>query len=37
LTGTFINVGTILAGTLIGVLVGGRWPGRSAGASHWRP
>src|SRR3954463_12498315 len=24
LTGTFINVGTILAGTLIGVLVGGR-------------
>jgi uncharacterized membrane protein YqgA involved in biofilm formation len=26
LTGTFINVGTILAGTLIGVLVGGRLP-----------
>jgi uncharacterized protein len=23
-TGTFINVGTVLAGTLIGVLVGGR-------------
>ncbi|MEA2424556.1 MAG: uncharacterized protein QOH13_966 [Thermoleophilaceae bacterium] len=26
LTGTFINVGTILAGTLIGVLLGGRLP-----------
>jgi uncharacterized protein len=26
MTGTFINVGTVLAGTLIGVLVGGRLP-----------
>src|SRR4051794_41767437 len=27
LTGTFINVGAILAGTLVGVLLGGRLPG----------
>ncbi|MEA2446163.1 MAG: uncharacterized protein QOJ12_3455, partial [Thermoleophilales bacterium] len=26
MTGTFINVGTVLAGTLIGVLIGHRLP-----------